>query len=263
MLGALSGALRHGAHPGGDDRARGPRLHDGVRRAQAHQLRAQRSVHDGRLRGLLLHEPGSAAPSTRSRRPCSARSPRWSRASALGILVERVAYRPLREAARRRGRSAASCAHHAARHRARHVGAPPEPGAAALHARAIAVVPAALRAARARRHLRRRGRRDGRRSSSSSTAPGSARRCARSRRTSRPRGSWASARPRHRVHVRARLVARGARRGALLPRSVAGLPDDGRRHRHARLRRRGARRHRQHPGRDARRAGSSASSASS
>ena len=41
-------------------------------------------------------------------------------------------------------------------------------------------------------------------------------------------------------------IARGARRGALLPRSVAGLPDDGRHHRHARLRRRRHRRDRQH-----------------
>ena len=58
-----------------------------------------------------------------------------------------------------------------------------------------------------------------------------------------------SHRARHRVYVRGGVVVGCPGSGALLPRSISGLPDDGGRHWNSRLRGRGARRNWQHPGR--------------
>ena len=80
------------------DRAR---LHDGVRRAQADQLRPRRGVHGRRDGGLLRRARARLRGASRRSRGCSRCScSRWPRAALLGALIERVAYRPLRNAPR-------------------------------------------------------------------------------------------------------------------------------------------------------------------
>jgi branched-chain amino acid transport system substrate-binding protein len=57
----------HRHRAGRDDRPRRARLHDGLRHLEAHQLRAQRGLHDVGLRGLLPAHRRSAAEQPRSR----------------------------------------------------------------------------------------------------------------------------------------------------------------------------------------------------
>ena len=144
-------------------------------------------------------------------------------------------------------------AHHPAGHRARHERAPAEPGAAPLH-RAVSRLPAPAAAADTRLviFVSR---------SSVMVAPPAPRAATWSGKAMRALSMNMEAARLMGVRTwriialtfALGLDARGGGRGALLPRPVAGVPDDGRHHRHARLRRRGHRRHREHPGRDARR----------
>ena len=154
MMGALWASARHGARAGRDDRARRARLHDGVRRAQAHQLRAQRSVHDGRVRraSFFMAALGGASQPARVGAFCGtlARHGRRRRRSASPWSASRTGRSADADGEGGRGGSR----DHAARHRARCLGAPAEPRAAPLH-RALPPLPAALRA-HPDRHLRRR-----------------------------------------------------------------------------------------------------------
>ena len=77
----LLGSTRHRARAGGDDRARRARLHHGLRRAQAHQLRPQRGLHDGRIcRPVRDHGAHRGGSTSRHRLSApSARCSRWPR----------------------------------------------------------------------------------------------------------------------------------------------------------------------------------------